>query len=75
MFRRWLRNLLVATDQWLNALAFGDPDETISSRLGKARGRSQVAARLCDALDRVDPGHCDDAIEPDEGRGGAGAGC
>ncbi|HYM16789.1 MAG TPA: hypothetical protein VEZ14_14650 [Dehalococcoidia bacterium] len=71
MLRRWLRNVLIASDQWLNALALGDPDETISSRIGKARRRSRAADVLCDALGRADAGHCERAIEDDEGGGRA----
>lgn len=32
----YIWNMLYATDQWLNALFAGDPNETISSRLGKS---------------------------------------
>ena len=35
LIRKYLRNLLVAIDQLLNTILGGDPDETISSRLGK----------------------------------------
>jgi hypothetical protein len=31
----WFFNLLIAFDQFINALFLGDPDETISSRCGK----------------------------------------
>lgn len=37
MIRRYFLNLLIAIDQLFNAITFGDPDETISSRLGKAQ--------------------------------------
>ena len=30
-------NLLLALDQFVNALLFGDPDETLSGRLGRAQ--------------------------------------
>lgn len=36
MMKRYLLNVLTAFDQLGNALTGGDPDETISSRLGKA---------------------------------------
>lgn len=35
--RRYFLNLLIAIDQLFSAIAFGDPDETISSRLGKTQ--------------------------------------
>ena len=76
--RRWVWNLLLALDQFGNALAAGDPDETISSRLGKWKlGRLQADAWppsrlhpsywLERALDKIDPNHVLDAIERDEG--------
>ncbi len=65
--RAWA--LSVAFDQLANAAANGDPDETISSRAGKAR---QMGRRwgcvLCKLLDELDPGHCDRFIERDRGR-------
>ncbi|WP_395459835.1 hypothetical protein ACHMW5_35780 (plasmid) [Azospirillum melinis] len=77
---RYLLNLLIAVDQLVNALCAGDPDETISSRLGKARrgdfGPRMAAATapirwLVDAVFRVvfrQPDHCARSIEEDEGR-------
>lgn len=35
MVKRYIWNLLIAIDQLFNALLFGDPDETLSSRMGK----------------------------------------
>ncbi|MBP2302510.1 hypothetical protein [Azospirillum picis] len=77
--KRYLLNLLVALDQLGSAIAFGDPDETISSRLGKARRGDYgprwqaVTAPLrwaVDAFFRVvcrQPDHCATHIEEDEG--------
>jgi hypothetical protein len=68
-WHRYAVNLLLAVDQAANAVTGGDPDETISSRASKSRGLGRRWARvLCWALDLVDPGHCDDHVEPDEGR-------
>jgi hypothetical protein len=70
-FGKYLLNLFLAWDQTWNARTGGDPDETISSRLGKKekagklRGPARILARL---LNRLDPKHCADAIEPDEGK-------
>jgi hypothetical protein len=77
-FRAYLYNVLLAIDQLGNTLAAGEPDETISSRVGKWKLR-----RLADGewppsgwhplywlergLDWVDPNHVLDAIERDEG--------
>jgi hypothetical protein len=42
--RKYVWNVLIAIDQLMNALFGGDPDETISSRMGKwARDNYHVA--------------------------------
>lgn len=64
-------NLLIAIDQLGNAITGGSADETISSRLGKAKliGDLNVAQRALDAfLEMIDDNHSIDAIEHDEGR-------
>ena len=67
-FVGWGRRLAVAVDQFANVLALGDPDETISSRAGKARRKGKRwGCVLCGLLDRIDPGHCERYIETDEG--------
>jgi hypothetical protein len=74
--RKWAMNILIGIDQLANALTGGDPDETISSRLGKlkvAHGGEipwhHSLARLIDAgLERIDHHHSIDAIEADEGK-------
>ncbi len=35
MFKKYFWNLLIALDQSVNTIFGGDPDETISSRMGK----------------------------------------
>lgn len=67
--KRYLVNLLIALDQFGNALFAGDPDETISSRAGKAarRGR-RWGCVLCRVLDVFERDHCEKSIEPDRGR-------
>jgi hypothetical protein len=66
ILRRLLR-ISISLDQTLNTIFGGDEDETISSRAGKARHRNQFAYWLCWLLDKIDPNHCEDAIEADEG--------
>lgn len=68
-FKHWLRNFLITVDQFLNTLALGDPDETISSRLGKAARRgNKVAHVMCHMIGwLLGPDHCNHAIEEDEG--------
>ena len=63
--KKYLFNLLISLDQLGNTLTGGDPDETISSRLGKHYNNSFMA-RLVDLM--FWRGHCVDSIEPDEGK-------
>lgn len=65
--RAW--RLAVAHDQLFNAAANGDEDETVSSRAAKARrsGR-RWGCVLCRLLDALDPDHCENNIEADEGK-------
>ncbi len=75
MIKKWTINILIGIDQLGNALMGGDPDETISSRLGKLKLRycgiipwHRPVSKFIDyALDKIDPNHSIDAIEDDEG--------
>ena len=68
-------NVLIGVDQLFNAVFLGDPDETISSRIGKIKvrfggkiPRRKFLTRVIDwGLEKIDPGHSVDSIEPDEG--------
>ena len=64
--RAW--RLAVAYDQLANTAFGGDEDETISSRAYKAatRGR-RWGCILCRLLDKIQPNHCRQSVEPDEG--------
>ena len=67
--KRYLLNNLIAFDQAVNALFGGDPDETISSRVGKRRDqREQFWAGVVDKLFFWDKNHTAKSIEPDEGK-------
>lgn len=68
----WLWNILIGIDQLMNALAFGDPDETLSSRMGKAirANRCVLCHAICWLIGKFDPDHCEKSIEPDEGKNG-----
>lgn len=76
MIKKWAWNILISLDQLLNTMFGGDPDETISSRLGKLKVRYSgvipwyrpLAKTLDYLLDAVDENHCIDAIEHDEGK-------
>jgi hypothetical protein len=62
------RRVAVAIDQLFNALLDGDEDETISSRAAKARLKGKRwGCVLCRFLDWLDPNHCTNSIELDEG--------
>lgn len=70
--KRYILNLIYVTDLVLNTIAFGDPDETISSRIGKKRQRGtdcKICVWLCWLLDKIDRRHCEDSIKLHEGRG------
>ena len=68
----YLANVAISIDQLANALLGGDPDMTISARMGRAirNGRCHLCRPICWLLDRIDPGHCSraDRAERDEGR-------
>lgn len=72
---KYFWNILISLDQLLNTTWGGDPDEVLSSRLGKLKRKHggkipwrRPVMRLLDiGLDKIDPGHSTDAIEEDEG--------
>ncbi len=68
--RKYLYNILIGIDQLTNAILGGDPDETISSRMGKhlAKRDCLLCNLLCALLNKIQPGHCLKAIEKDEGK-------
>ncbi len=74
MLKSYFWNILIAIDQLANTLLFGDPDETISSRLGKFLDlptntwRFKIANVICRGLHALDKNHCKKSIELDEGR-------
>ena len=65
---RYVWNILIAIDQFFNAVLGGDPDETISSRAGKRRETQLWARCLCWFLNKLDTKHCKKSIEDDEGK-------
>ena len=74
MIRRYILNNLIALDQWGNVLLGGNnPDETISSAVGRRAIRGKRWARWAEqAIDALfvllgsKPGHCQRMIEWDE---------
>lgn len=67
MIWRYFRNVLIAIDQFFNAVLGGDPDETISSRCGKRRDTCRICRALCRLLHKIDYRHCAESLELDEG--------
>jgi len=76
MIKKWLVNILIGIDQLGNSILMGDPDETISSRLGKMKlhyggtipWRRPLSKIVDYGLDKIDSNHSVDAIEHDEGK-------
>lgn len=69
MIKRYLLNVLIAIDQFFNALIGGDPDETISSRFGK-RPDCWFCRAICRFLSNIHYRHCVLVREDDEGSNG-----
>lgn len=72
---KWGKNFWISVDQMGNTVLFGDPDETISSRLGKWITFDDVDAfrrmwghTVCFFLDWVDSDHCENSIDHEEGK-------
>ena len=73
--KKWILNILISIDQLGNTIFGGDPDETISSRLGKLKRKHggtipwyRPASKIIDwSLDKIDPNHSINSIESDEG--------
>ena len=72
-------NILIWVDQGLNTFLFlGDPDETVSSHIGRVKRRHggrvprhRFVMRVLDwFLELADPNHSIDSIEEDEGKDG-----
>ena len=67
---QYIKNNFIAVDQRVNALMFGDEDETISSRMGKhmiLKKDCRICRFICGLLNKIDKNHCVDAIEHDRG--------
>jgi len=58
--KRYVVNVAVAWDRWLNAVLAGDPDMTISGRMGRAiaNGHCRLCRPVCWLLDKIDKDHC-----------------
>jgi hypothetical protein len=67
ILRRYLLNILISIDEFVNTLAGGDPHETISSRVGKRTTTCIFCAGLCWVLNKINKDHCKNAIDPNAG--------
>ncbi len=69
---RYILNNLVALDQQANALLLGDPDMTLSGRMGRAirLGQCALCKPICKVLEILGKDHCEkqDVKEADEGK-------
>jgi len=63
--KTYLYNILLGIDQLVNTILGGEPDETISSRMGRhlVKKDSWISKIICYWLNKVDKNHCIDAIE------------
>lgn len=67
--KKYAHNVLIAIDQFGNSVFGGDPDETLSSRMGKSAARGgRWWGWIHDALEYFWPGHCKDAIDKTKGK-------
>jgi len=69
--KKYFWNLLISIDQLVNTIFGGDPDETISSRIGKHvhwRGDTGWRLWLSKFLDLFERDHTLKSIEEDEGK-------
>ena len=79
--KKYLWNILIWIDQGFNVILspilnifisnehdFGNPDETLSSVMGKQirLGRCKGCKLICKLLHWFDPDHCNKSIEDDE---------
>lgn len=66
---KYVLNVLVGLDQFVNALTGGDADETISSRVGKRRDAAErFWAAVVDKIFFWQKDHTKNSIEKDEGK-------
>jgi len=66
--KRYFWNILIAIDQFVNTLLAGDPDETLSSRMGKHANDCTICFWICMILNLFQKQHCIKSIEADEGK-------
>lgn len=68
--KKYVWNILIGIDCLCNAILNGDPQETMSSRMGKHLAKHEncpVCSFLCKLLNYIQKDHCVKAIETDRG--------
>ena len=65
--KKYLVNNLVALDQAVNTFLGGDPDETLSSRIGK-NYKGSIFHKFVNTLFFWQKDHCEESIDPTEGK-------
>lgn len=72
--KQWGINCWEGKDNLISAQCGGDPDDSLSSRLGKARRKGSGWSLIANKVDLValhlfnDPNHCEASIETSEGK-------
>ena len=75
--KRYTLNVLIGLDQWINTWFRGDPDETISSRIGKQKmihggkipfWRYPFLNLIDQMIEKIDRDHSVDSIEQNVGK-------
>lgn len=68
--KQWLRNWFLALDEFAGAFFPRSlPGQTISSRAASARAHGHLwGCWLCALLDKIDPDHCNQALQNDKVR-------
>jgi len=61
-------NILISIDQLVNTIFGGDPDETLSSRMGKREKTCKICYVICMILNLFQKDHCIKSEEKDEGK-------
>lgn len=71
--KRYFWNVIISLDQLANTLLAGDPDETMSSRMGKHLSKHDCpfCNFVCKLLNLIQKDHCIKSIEADEGKDAA----
>ena len=72
LINRYIWNVLISIDQLANTVLGGDPDMTLSGRMGRdiKNKRCRLCLAVCWLLNKIDPNHCQkqEVTESDEGR-------